>query len=134
MSSTKAVVAPLPTTVAGLDEIREKAGAKPFAALRNINDAVEIVHRALWSDVDLRPRYTRFLEAVTASDAVEGSLIADDYEAAHMIREYARDHENSFVGDKDKTTILRALKIVLRRDHIGREERARQLDGKDVAD
>ena len=87
---------------------------------RTLNDHVDDIHVLLWSN----PNYHRALEAVYDEDAVEGSLSADNFIAAGMIREYAREHELPHVKDKKLATIVKSLNIVLRRYGISRKERA----------
>jgi hypothetical protein len=66
------------------------------------------------------------------SDAVEGSLAIDTIKAAEMIRVFATNSSNPFVKDKNLATITRALKVVLRRYGIGREQRADMVGGEHV--
>lgn len=87
---------------------------------RTLNDHVEDVHVALWDD----PAYHRALEAVYDEDAVEGSLAADNFLAATMIREHARANGNLYLKDKKLATIVKALNVVLKRYGISRKERA----------
>ena len=87
---------------------------------RTLNDHVDDIHVALWSN----PDYHRALDAVYDEDAIEGSLAADNFVAAGMIRNYARENNNHFVKDKKLATIVKALGIVLRRYGISRKERA----------
>ena len=63
------------------------------------------------------------LDAVHNSDAQEGSLIADDFEAARMIRDKANDIGNAYVASKNLTTLKNSLSVVLRRYGISRKER-----------
>lgn len=96
---------------------------------RTLNDHVEDIHLALYTD----PDYQRLLDAVYDEDAVEGSLAADNLEAATMIRDYARkDKRNPYVGDKKKATISKALGVVLRRYGMSRKERSRMVHGETV--
>ena len=87
---------------------------------RTLNDHVEDVHIALWDN----PDYHRALEAVYDEDAIEGSLSADNFLAAMMIRDYARDKKNPHLKDKKLATIVKALNVVLKRYGISRKERA----------
>ena len=54
---------------------------------RTLNDQVEDVHIALY---DSDKGYTDFLYAVYDEQAVEGSLAADNFKAAELIREKAK--------------------------------------------
>lgn len=97
--------------------------------VRTLNDHIEDIHIILYED----GTYQRFLDAVYDEDAVEGSLAADNLEAARMIREYARqDNRNTYVGDKKLVTISKSLGVVLRRYGMSRKERARMIDGETV--
>ena len=87
---------------------------------RTLNDHVDDAHVVLWSDAN----YRRALEAVYDEDAVEGSLAADNFIAANLIREYARKSKNAYLEEKKLATIVKALNVVLRRYGIGRKERA----------
>lgn len=95
---------------------------------RTINDHVEDVFLRLYDD-DLE--FKAFLEAVGNEDSVEGSLRADDYVAAQMIREAASD--GSPIKTKNLEAIRKALNVVLRRYQISRRERRNRLGGETVA-
>lgn len=87
-------------------------------AHRTINDEVESLFLPLYeSNSDFR----ELLEAVYDSEAVEGSLRADDYDAATVLRNQAP--AGSRVAQANKETIRRALNVVLRRYNISRNER-----------
>ena len=116
--------AELPRTVEEL-----LAQRKPMVG-RTLNDYVEDIHVKLWPD----PQYQKLLEAVYDEDAVEGSLTADNLEAAGMIRAYASDGANRVpqVAGRKKATIVKALNVVMRRYHMARNERAVMLGGQPV--
>lgn len=99
---------------------------------RTINDLVEDVHRALIEDAEKGPDYLKYLHAVYNSQAVEGSMDADDLEAAGLIREKARSLDNNELANEKKQTIVNAMKVVLRRYHASREERRRGFEGDTV--
>ena len=92
---------------------------------RTLNDHVDDVHVQLWED----PAYHKALEAVDDGDAVEGSLSADNFLAATLIREHARKTENPHIMNKKLATIVKALNIVLRRYGIDRKTRAVSIGG-----
>jgi hypothetical protein len=95
----------------------------------NLNDDVDRIHVILWDN----PDYRRFHDAVFDSDAVEGSLAADNYQAAGMIREYARQHDEfHYIGRKNLTTLVKSMNVVLRRYHMSRQERATTVQGEAV--
>jgi hypothetical protein len=119
----KPVPAQLPAT---LDEWQRFIGSK-----RTINDLVEDAHRALLAS-DQKDKYRDFLFAVYDEQAVEGSLAADNLEAANMIREWANDKGNDELAREKKATIVKALGVVLRRYHASRKERRQMVDGQVV--
>jgi hypothetical protein len=97
---------------------------------RTINDLVEDVHRAL-IDSDQRDKYRSYLYAVYDSQAVEGSLAADNIEAARMIRIWSSENGSELAREK-LAIIAKSLGVVLRRYHVSRRERRDMLDGKVV--
>ena len=111
---------PLP---AKLDDWQRKLKAR-----RTLNDLVEDVHRILVED----PNYLRLLDAVYDDEAVEGSLAADNLEAAAMIRDRAVKLGMTELADKKKATIAKALGVVLKRYELSRTERRNTVDGKVV--
>ena len=113
---------PLPATVEGLIAQRRSPASK------TLNDHVEELHLKLWADAD----YRKALEAVYDEEAVEGSIAADNFVASQMIRARAKDDGNTFVESRKLHTITRALKVVMRRYHISRNERALMIGGRVV--
>ena len=109
----------LPSTVA---EFMEQKKTK---SLQTLNDHVERLHLSLYED----PAYMRLLEAVDSSDTVEGSIIADDLEAARMIRERAAATGDMVVIKKKLVSISKALCVVLRRYEMSRKERRERVAG-----
>jgi hypothetical protein len=103
----------LPSTVAAFMEQRKNPTQK------NLNDHVESIHLVLYEDDE----YRLFLDAVHNEQAVEGSLIADDFEAARMIRAKARDMGNGYIAALKLATIVKALQVVLRRYNATRKYR-----------
>ena len=99
----------------------------------SINDLVEDVHKMLISG-DTGKEYILFLSAVYDEQAIEGSLAADNIEAARMIREKARTIENHLLQNEKLATISKALGVVLRRYHFSRKERRQLVDGQVVPD
>jgi len=94
---------------------------------RTLNDLVEDIHLSLVED----GKYIGFLDAVYDEQAVEGSLAADNLEAAHMIREKAI-KIGSDIAKAKKATIAKSLNIVLRRYEWSRKERRNTVDGEVV--
>jgi len=117
-------VTPLPAT---RDELVARKTMKRGPSL---NDDVDRIHVVLWED----PIYKGFHEAVFDSDAVEGSLAADNFKAAEMIREYAKEHKDFYyVSKKNLTTLVKSMNVVLRRYHMSRHERAMTVGGETVS-
>jgi hypothetical protein len=112
-SNSKAIARPLPATVADL--LEQRKNKKSYS----LNDMIEKHHLSLYSDED----YQAVLEAVHPEQALEGSLIADDFEAARLIREHARGQGDGYVAKQKLDTIRKSLQIVLRRYGISRKER-----------
>jgi hypothetical protein len=98
---------------------------RKFDRHKKLNDDVENVHGSLsWSDK--AEEYLRLLDATHNSQAVEGSIAADDFAAARMLREHAQSIGNK-VAEQNLTTIKRALSIVLSRYNLGRKQRANRV-------
>jgi len=100
---------------------------RKLKAKRTLNDMVEDIHLSLVEDA----KYIGFLDAVYDEQAVEGSLAADNLEAAHMIREKAV-KIGSDIRKERKATIAKSLNIVLRRYEWSRKERRNIVDGEIV--
>lgn len=83
-----------------------------------LNDQVEEIHRRLHDD----PLYRSLISATTNAQAVEGSLATDDIMAATMIRDMAKSI-GSDIGQQQLATIVKALRVVLRRYGASRRER-----------
>ena len=98
---------------------------RKFMVERTLNDHVDDIHVSLWE----KSAYHTALEAVDDADAVEGSLSADNFLAAGLIRDHARETGNHHVKDKKLATIVRALNVVLRRYGIDRKTRASSVGG-----
>ena len=115
----------LPPTLQDLVNLRQKVRPP------NLNDKVERIYLELYPD----PKFQRYLDAVCASDAEEGSLYADDLLAAQMIRTWAtEDHKDLYVAGKNLATIARALNIVQTRYGISRKARAAKVGDTSVDD
>ena|SRR5262249_41435951 len=111
----------LPESVDDLLKLR-KSQAK-----RTLNDQIEEIHLALYDNDE---KYTEYLYAVYDEQAVEGSLAADNFKAAEIIREYARKHQNVEVSRQKLATIVKCLNVVLRRyDGCTRKERRNMIGG-----
>jgi hypothetical protein len=99
----------------------------------SINDLVEDIHKMLISG-DTGKLYISYLSAVYDEQAVEGSLAADNIEAARMIREKANTIEDHLLQHEKLATISKSLGVVLRRYHFSRKERRQMVDGQVVPD
>ena len=114
-------VKPLPGSV-----IAMQAGRRtPFVRL--LNDMVDELHNKLFEN----GKYKLFLEGVWDEQCIEGSLAADNFKAAEMIRDQAV-KENSPVAREKLATIVKSLGIVLKRYGISRKERRQTVDGEIV--
>lgn len=116
MQNVSASVIPLPTTV------RDLVRSKP--ATRTLHDMVEELYLRLYDN----SRFHALNEAVYRSQAVEGSIDADDHEAARMTRELANEI-NSPVKNEKLATIVKSLRFVARRYNQSRKERRNTLGG-----
>jgi hypothetical protein len=88
-------------------------------AKRSINDLVEDVHLLLAENAE----YKRYMTAIFAEQSQEGSLYADDLELARMIRAKAEEMGNAELANEKKSTIAKALNIVLGRYELTRTQR-----------
>lgn len=115
---------PLPET---RDEmIAQRKGER----VKTLNDHVEDLHLSLFTS---DPRYDRLLDAVYDEDTLEGSLAADNLEAARMLRDLAtKNDRDPYVRDKKLATISKSLGVVLRRYGISRKERSVTVRGERV--
>jgi hypothetical protein len=97
---------------------------RKLKAERTLNDLTEDMHRLLCDD----DSYIAYLQAVYDSDAVEGSLAADNIMAAQMIRERAK-KAGSEMAKQSLATIGRCLGVVLRRYELSRKQRRDTVGG-----
>lgn len=106
--------APPPLPAKAEEWIDYRKGASTLA------DQVQVIHNTLKTD----ETYLRFLYAVYNPQSVEGSLHADNLEAAAMVRQKAKGLEwATEVAAQNKETIWKALNVVLRRHHQSRKQR-----------
>jgi hypothetical protein len=111
----------LPESVSDLVQLR-KSEAK-----RTLNDQVEEIHLALY---DKHDKYTEYLYAVYDEQAVEGSLAADNFKAAEIIRDEARKRDNVEVARQKLATLVKCLNVVQRRyTGCSRKERRNMIGG-----
>jgi len=107
------VAKPLPANTVELSNSRK--GEK----VKILHDEVESIHLKLFEN----QTYKDLLDAVYPEDAKEGSLIADDFELARMVRDYAVKANNHYVAKKKLDTIRKSLNVVLRRYDMDRKTR-----------
>lgn len=121
---------PLPSTTA---EMLNSRLTQPF---RTVNDDVDDIHLALWRESDEETdrglRYRSLLLAIYDPQAVSGSLRIDDVLASLIIKEYAAENGIRNVASEREATIVRALRVVLRRFGLSRERRRSMVDGEVV--
>lgn len=86
---------------------------------RTINDYVEDVVIRIWDDEN----FTKHIDAIYESQAVEGSLDDDDTMAALIIREFARNNNLPVVANSKIHTVKLAMRVVLKRYGQGRHQR-----------
>ena len=108
---------PLPATT---DEWNLRLVAKTKLKLV---DEVHQFHLELVND----PEYRKFINPLWNEDAVEGSNKADDLEAAHLIRELAKDQRpNSLTAKATKHAIAGKLGFAQGRHNLSRRQRRQQ--------
>ena len=112
---------PLPSSVVDMQARR----LMPFKRL--LNDMVEELHTKCFE----LEKYRTYLDGVWDEQCVEGSLAADNFKAAEMIRDRAI-KDNSPVKSEKLATIVKSLGIVLKRYGISRKERRQTVDGQIV--
>jgi hypothetical protein len=95
---------------------------------RTLNDEVESIHIRLSKDED----YTKYLYAVYDSQALEGSLSADNFMAATIIRREAQKIGNPVVASEKLATINQSLGVCLRRFSQSRKQRRNTIGGEIV--
>lgn len=104
------------------DDWRNKRITKPTITL---NDLVETQHFKLVGNAT----YSAYLYAVHDSQAVEGSQAADNFMAAQILRESAKEDEVAELARQNLTTINKALGVVLRRFGESRKQRRNMVGG-----
>lgn len=97
---------------------------------RTLNDMTEDVHRALMNEN--HADYKKYMYAVWDEQAEEGSLAADNLEAAAIIRVKAERMGFAELARQKKTVIVKSLNVVLRRYHQTRKERRQMVAGEVV--
>lgn len=113
VAKSNRVARPLPSNTMELIQSRKSEKVKL------LHDEIELIHLKLFE----KQAYKDLLDAVYPEDAKEGSLIADDFELARMIRDYAQSSNNAYVSSKKLDTIRKSLGVVLRRYDMDRKSR-----------
>lgn len=117
------VKAPIPR---GLNAV-QLAALRTLKDKRSFNDLVEDIFVVLVQD---DPKFVGYLEATQDSQAQEGSLSADDLEAAAIIRDKAA--VGSEVSLSKKAVIAHSMRIVAKRYNFGRKQRKYIVSGEFV--
>lgn len=118
---------PLPATQ------QELLSGKLLKVGRNLNDEVDDVHVTLWA----KPEYRALHDAVYDEEAIEGSLMADNLEAAGMMRAFVTGTDAHAVrypriAKAKKATIAKALGYVTKRYGQNRNQRRKMVHGEVV--
>ena len=112
---------PLPSSVV------EMQARRIVPLKRLLNDMVEELHTKCYET----EKYRIYLDGVWDEQCVEGSLAADNFKAAEMIRERAI-KDGSPVKNEKLATIVKSLGIVLKKYGLSRKERRQTVDGEIV--
>jgi hypothetical protein len=137
---SQVVKVPLPKTPA------EWNAARITKRERTLNDHVEDIHLRLLDATPIEgenqekkesekrvQQYELYHDAIYDEEATEGSLSYDNYQAAEMIRDYARANgRDPYVGDRKLSSIVKALNVVLRKYGMSRKQRAKTVHGEIV--
>jgi hypothetical protein len=121
LQMSKMIVRPpdLPATAAAFAACRKSKAGRTF------NDRIEDQILSLINGGNVE--FLALLNAVQTVDAVEGSITADDFMAAKMIRDYASEHGDSVVAEANLTRIVRAKGVALRRYGLDRTTRRKSV-------
>jgi hypothetical protein len=92
---------------------------------RTINDYVEDIHLKLIAD----QHYNDLLHAIYDEQAVTGLMRVDDVLAAQLIQKYAVDNNVLEVASAKLATVVKAMKVVLRRYRASRKIRRNTVGG-----
>ena len=107
------LIKPIPRTSQGL--LAQRMNQKTF----NLHDQVE----QIVTDLIPKDEFFNLIDAVYPEQSIEGSLLADDHEAARMVREYGKANGFPVVAHQKIQTLMRSIKVVLRRYKLGRGQR-----------
>lgn len=86
---------------------------------RDLFYAVWDIHLWLYE----KPEYQQYLDAYTKDQAAEGSIAADEFMAANMVREYAEEHSIFSVQSAKLHDIVKALRRAMKKGNIARKQR-----------
>jgi hypothetical protein len=112
---------PKPPSPATVDDL---IAQRITLATRTLNQDIEQIHLMLWGE---NQEYRAYLEEIWASEAIEGSLIADDYSAAEIIRKFAQSEQQGdlfpLAKRAKKHSIMLSMHVVLKRYNQTRKQR-----------
>ena len=114
---------PLPET----RELMLAARKRPLQS--NLFDEVERAHVALFDPTDPENLYPRYIDAVWPEASMEGWLVLDDAKAASMMKEHAVANELFLIQRANTATLIKALRVVLRRYGLDRKSRTPLSNG-----
>ena len=93
---------------------------------RTLNDAVEA------NILDVvnggNAEFHKLINGTHNEHAVEGSINADNFMAAKMLRDHASEKGDSLVANTDLTSVVRAMGVALRRYGLDRTTRRKSVD------
>jgi hypothetical protein len=134
----KSLTPPLPSTISDLLALRIGK------VIRTLNDEVETVLKLIYADdspldpndpdsITVAENFKQYIWATRDSEAKEGSLGADNFTAARILRDYARDvAKNVLVAKQNLATLNHTMNVVLRRYQQSRKQRRNMLGGQSV--
>ena len=102
--------------------------SRKSTATLSLNDLVEQCYLPLCDNEE----FSSLLDAMWNSQAVEGSLAADDYKAAMMIKDYAIENNIAIVKDQNWHTLRKSLNVITRRYNQNRKQRRNRVGGEYV--
>lgn len=85
---------------------------------RTLFDDVNDAHLRSWDD----PNYRRWFGAIHPSQTIEGAFVADDYQAATMLRDFAKLNRLPILADAKLAAIVYALHWICRRYNMSRQQ------------
>ena len=115
---TSSSIATLPTGTAYLDRVRE------FLKPRDLHGQVAEYHLKLMIGTDEDAlQYQKYLTPIYPEQSIEGNLLLDEGKAADILRRVADHDNNAFLAGQKTMTIIKSIRVSLRRHHMSRKER-----------